>query len=111
MTAYACQPFFTQTCCYLQEATIVHTLIPVSLQKQKSIPGPFQPFLFPQSKSPQGPYCPCPLIALLSTAVAGRMAPCDTTANIGISFLITRLSLKCHTGGRVCLQLASTASM
>lgn len=55
-------------CCSLQICTIVH--MPVSQQKRKSIPFPIQSSALPfsQSKSPKGPHCPRPVIALLSTA-------------------------------------------
>lgn len=102
------------TCCSLQVCTIVHTLMPVSLQKQKihSLPLSLLSFSFFSIKvtpraSLSGPsYC-----LVINSCSKPVLAPCDTTANIGITFLITCLSLKCHRGGQVCLQLAYTASV
>lgn len=93
----------------LQVCAIVDSLMPVSLQRQKSIPCPFHssalPF-FSIKVTPRASLCQSSHCLVINSCSKPVLAPCDSTANIGIMFLITFLPLKCHRGGHVCLQLA-----
>ncbi len=113
MTVYVSTVIFS-TCCSLQACGIVDTLMPVSFQKQNSTPLPFsllRPSFFSIKVTPRASLSRSSYCLVINSCSKPELAPCDTTANIGITFLITFLSLKCHRGRHVCLQLAYTASM
>lgn len=89
-------------------------MMPVSLQKQKIHPLPLSllsPSFFSIRVTPRASLSRPSYCLVINSCSKPALAPCDTTANIGIMFLITFLSLNCHQGRHVCLQLTCTASM